>query len=71
MGSKLKTFEQANDARDVGSNDLSRARCGMAVLATGDGKMTEDSGERGLCVAIAENYEKLAELIEERRGLRG
>ena len=30
--------------------------------------LPEDSGERGLCVTIAQNYEKLAELIEERRG---
>jgi hypothetical protein len=30
--------------------------------------LPEDSRERGHCVAIAENYEKLAKLIEERKG---
>jgi hypothetical protein len=31
--------------------------------------LPEDSGERTLCVAIAADYEKLATLIEERKGL--
>jgi hypothetical protein len=34
--------------------------------------LPENSKEQGLCVAIAQDYEKLAELIEERSGgLRG
>ena len=31
--------------------------------------LPEDNGERALCVMIAENYEKLAALIEAREGL--
>ena len=30
--------------------------------------LPDDHGERSLCVLIAENYEKLAALIEERKG---
>jgi hypothetical protein len=33
--------------------------------------LPEDHGVRSLCVMIAENYEKLAALIEERKGLQG
>ena len=32
--------------------------------------LSENSEERGICVMIAENYEKLAVLIEERKGPR-
>ena len=32
--------------------------------------LAEDSGERSLCVMIAESYEKLAAFIEQRSGLR-
>jgi hypothetical protein len=33
--------------------------------------LPENSEEQGLCLAIAQDYEKLAELIAERSGLHG